>query len=75
MRPSSYPEGFSFDESNNISSNSKPEITQPWHSKGRCPEGTIPIRRTKEKDSLRAYYGRKKLRTINADTDTSIHEV
>uniref|UniRef100_A0A7N2LD75 Neprosin PEP catalytic domain-containing protein n=1 Tax=Quercus lobata TaxID=97700 RepID=A0A7N2LD75_QUELO len=74
MRPSSYPEGFSFDESNNISSNSKPEITQPWHSKGRCPEGTIPIRRTKEKDSLRAYYGRKKLRTINADTDTSIHE-
>jgi hypothetical protein len=32
--------------------------------KGRCPEGTIPIRRTKEEDVLRASsvesYGRKK---------------
>nr|POF03709.1 hypothetical protein CFP56_06629 [Quercus suber] len=74
MRPSSYPEGFSFDESNNVSSNSKREITQPWHLNGRCPEGTIPIRRTKENDLLRAYYGRKKLSTINDDTDTSIHE-
>ncbi|KAL0007048.1 hypothetical protein SO802_008550 [Lithocarpus litseifolius] len=73
MRPSSYPEGFSFDESNNVSSNSKPEITQPWHLNGRCPEGTIPIRRTKEKDLLRAYYGRKKLSAF-PDADTSIHE-
>ncbi|XP_050280235.1 uncharacterized protein LOC126721226 [Quercus robur] len=68
MRPSSYPEGFSFDEINDISSNSKPEFTQPWHLNGRCPEGTIPIRRTKEEDLLRAgsvaNFGRKKYHTI-----------
>ncbi|KAM3685984.1 hypothetical protein ACB098_11G164900 [Castanea mollissima] len=75
MRPSSYPKGFSFDESNDISSNSKPEITQPWHLNGSCPEGTIPIRRTKEKDLLRAYYGKKKLSTIHDETDSSIHEI
>jgi len=84
MRPSSYPEGFSFDESNDVSSNSKPKLTQPWHLNGRCPEGTIPIRRTKEEDLLRAgsaaNYGRKKHHSIpNADsdgiTDGITHEV
>nr|POF24291.1 hypothetical protein CFP56_40405 [Quercus suber] len=68
MRPSSYPEGFSFDESNDVSSNSEPKFTQPWHLNGRCPKGTIPIRRTKEEDLLRAgsatNYGRKKHRSI-----------
>nr|XP_023923670.1 uncharacterized protein LOC112035061 [Quercus suber] len=68
MRPSSYPKGFSFDEINDISSNSEPEFTQPWHLNGRCPEGTIPIRRTKEEDLLRAgsvaNFGRKKYHTI-----------
>ncbi|KAM4082277.1 hypothetical protein ACJW30_11G159900 [Castanea mollissima] len=64
MRPSSHPEGLSFDESNNVSSNSKSEITQPWHLNGSCPEGTIPIRRTNEKDLLKANYGSKKHNTV-----------
>ena len=62
------PKGFSFDEINDVSSNSEPEFTQPWHLNGRCPEGTIPIRRTKEEDLLRAgsvaNFGRKKYHTI-----------
>ena len=68
MRPSSYPKGFSSDEINDVSSNSEPEFTQPWHLNGRCPEGTIPIRRTKEEDLLKASslanFGRKKYHTI-----------
>ena len=82
MKPSSYPEGFSFDESNDVSSNSEPKFTQPWHLNGRCPEGTIPIRRTKEEDLLRAgsaaNYGRKKHHSIpNAQYDSGevTHEV
>ena len=82
MRPSSYPEGFSFDEINDVSSNFKPEFTQPWHLNGRCPEGTIPIRRTKEEDLLRAgsaaNYGRKKHHSIpdsDGITDGITHEV
>ncbi|KAM3733777.1 hypothetical protein ACB098_11G163100 [Castanea mollissima] len=76
MRPSSHPEGLSFDESNNVSSNSKSEITQPWHLNGSCPEGTIPIRRTNEKDLLKANYGRKKHNTVPNVIDTpSLHEV
>ena len=83
MRPSSYPEGFSFDEINGVSSNSEPEFTQPWHLNGRCPEGTIPIRRTKEEDLLRAgsvaNFGRKKYHTIphaqSNDDLTKSHEV
>ncbi|KAM4073017.1 hypothetical protein ACB094_11G184400 [Castanea mollissima] len=63
MRPSSHPEGHSFDEGNNVSSNSKSEITQPWHLNGSCPEGTIPIR-TNEKDLLKANYGWKKHNTV-----------
>ena len=79
MRPGSYPEGFLFKESNNISSNSKPKITQNWHLNGRCPEGTIPIRRTKEEDLLRASslanYGRQKYNSIPNDANNAIHEV
>ncbi|XP_050281542.1 uncharacterized protein LOC126722433 [Quercus robur] len=79
MRPSSYPEGFSFDEINDVSSNSEPEFAQPWHLNGRCPEGTIPIRRTKEEDLLRAgsvaNFGRKKYHTIpNAQASRPPHE-
>lgn len=68
--PSFHPKGRSFDESK-VSSNSKP-ITQLWHLNGRCPEGTIPIRRTKEDDVLRASsvesYGRKKQLSIPQPT-------
>ncbi|KAK7837941.1 hypothetical protein CFP56_020555 [Quercus suber] len=46
----------------------KNHAIQPWHLNGRCPEGTIPIRRTKKEDLLRvgsaANYGRKKHRSI-----------
>ena len=74
MRPSSYPKRFT--------SNSKPTFTQPWHLNGRCPEGTIPIRRTKEEDLLRAgsaaNFGRKKYHTIpnaQSNNDQPLHEV
>ncbi|OMO61398.1 hypothetical protein CCACVL1_23547 [Corchorus capsularis] len=84
MRPNYHPEGL-FDE--NKVSDEKPPIKQPkehsapikqlWHMNGKCPEGTIPIRRTKEEDVLRASsvkrYGRKKHRAIpkprSADPD------
>ncbi|KAF3953080.1 hypothetical protein CMV_021439 [Castanea mollissima] len=73
MRPSFHPEGLSFDD---VSSKSESLITQLWHLNGRCPEGSIPIKRTKEEDLLRAsshaltvvtgdkYYGTKA--TINS---------
>ena len=52
MRPSSYPEGMTFEESYNEASNSVP-IAQLWHQSGSCPEGTIPIRRITEADIFR----------------------
>ncbi|KAJ6777878.1 PROTEIN putative (DUF239)-RELATED-RELATED [Salix koriyanagi] len=56
-RPNFHPDGTKFEESKRVSGqkarSSKP-ITQLWHLKGRCPEGTIPIRRTKKDDILRA---------------------
>ncbi|GMN64122.1 hypothetical protein TIFTF001_033193 [Ficus carica] len=78
MRPSYYPEGV-FDESKVSSSKSSNSKTQLWHTKGRCPKGTIPMRRTKKADLLRASsiksYGRKKHRSIpkprSADPDFS----
>ncbi|THG01693.1 hypothetical protein TEA_023711 [Camellia sinensis var. sinensis] len=43
-------------------------ISQLWHTSGRCPEGTIPMRRTRREDLLRASsitsYGKKKHKTI-----------
>ncbi|CAO2150401.1 unnamed protein product [Urochloa humidicola] len=39
-------------------------VTQTWQQNGKCPENTIPIRRTKEEDVLRAssvnLYGKKR---------------
>nr|POF03704.1 hypothetical protein CFP56_06624 [Quercus suber] len=74
MRPGSHPKGFSF-KGSNVSSNSKPKIAQPWHLNGRCPQGTIPIRRTTEEDLLRASsvanYGRQKYPN---DDNNAIHE-
>lgn len=78
MRPNFHPEG-AFSETSKFSSSksSKPIITQLWHTKGRCPEGTIPIRRTKKDDLLRAStiksYGKKVHKSIpkprSADPD------
>ncbi|CAL5380747.1 unnamed protein product [Camellia sinensis] len=63
MRPSYHPES---DEGISKS------ITQLWHLNGRCPEGTIPIRRTKKKEILRASsiksFGRKQHGTIPEPT-------
>jgi len=66
MKPNFHPEGHPFGESK-VSSNSKP-ITQLWHQNGRCPEGTIPVRRTSKNDILRASsiqkFGKKKQRSF-----------
>ncbi|KAF8393477.1 hypothetical protein HHK36_021721 [Tetracentron sinense] len=43
MKPSSYPNGM---KANSYTV----KFTQPWHESGRCPEGTIPIKRTQKHD-------------------------
>ncbi|KAK9278928.1 hypothetical protein L1049_028509 [Liquidambar formosana] len=55
------------------------ESFQPWTSSGvSCPEGTIPIRRTTEKDILRASsmkrFGRKLKKNVRRDSTSSNHE-
>ena len=69
MRPNFHPEGL-FDE-NKVSEKPKERtnpITQLWHANGKCPEDTVPIRRTKEDDVLRASsvkrYGKKNHKTF-----------
>ncbi|WVZ51527.1 hypothetical protein U9M48_002666 [Paspalum notatum var. saurae] len=59
MWPSSHPRGLNQD------ANVAPRpFMQTWHKNGKCPENTIPIRRTKEEDVLRANsvssYGKKR---------------
>jgi hypothetical protein len=49
MRPYYHPRGM-YDESNNVTTH----FTQTWHQNGKCPENTIPIRRTKQEDILTA---------------------
>ncbi|KAL8204406.1 hypothetical protein R6Q57_010029 [Mikania cordata] len=51
MRPSYYPVWI---KDENIMMNASKSFTQLWHSNGKCPKGTIPIRRTKKEDMLRA---------------------
>ncbi|KAK1388566.1 hypothetical protein POM88_016744 [Heracleum sosnowskyi] len=78
MRPSYHPEGL-FDESkmSTESSEKAQPMSQLWHMNGRCPQDTIPVRRTKKDDILRASsvkrYGKKKHRSIpkpqSADPD------
>ncbi|CAF1804545.1 unnamed protein product, partial [Brassica napus] len=46
MRPSFIPESTSM--------YTKTNPTQVWHKNGRCPENTVPIRRTKKEDILRS---------------------
>lgn len=72
MRPNFHPEGQVFDDSKLTRGKGKadknPPITQLWHLKGRCPEGTVPIRRTKEEDILRSssveLFGKKNNKSI-----------
>ncbi|KAF5730870.1 hypothetical protein HS088_TW19G00472 [Tripterygium wilfordii] len=56
------------------------ELFQQWRDSGQsCPEGTIPIRRTTEKDILRASsikkFGRKLRRHVRRDSSGTGHEV
>ncbi len=66
MRPNYHPEGLIGESkvSSVKSNDGSSPITQLWHLNGRCPQGTVPIRRTKEADLLRASsvksYGKKK---------------
>lgn len=70
LRPNFHPEGLFGD--NKVPSSSTKEKSKPiyqiWHLNGRCPENTVPIRRTKRDDILRASsvkrYGRKKHQSI-----------
>ncbi|XP_031372481.1 uncharacterized protein LOC116187713 [Punica granatum] len=55
------------------------DIFQLWAENGdSCPEGTVPIRRTTEKDVLRASsirrFGRKRRRSVRRDSSGSGHE-
>nr|GMD71762.1 tRNA-splicing ligase RtcB [Ipomoea batatas] len=80
MRPNYHPEGL-FKDSKVSTLRAKKKgpkpISQLWHFNGSCPEGTVPVRRTKEEDILRASsiksYGKKKFRTVpkpkSADPD------
>ncbi|KAK8677152.1 hypothetical protein V6N13_142707 [Hibiscus sabdariffa] len=56
------------------------EHVQLWRISGEtCPEGTIPIRRTREEDMLRASsvrrFGRKPRRAVRRDSSSNGHEV
>lgn len=69
MRPAYHPDRvYDLNRGENPSSGSGSTPTQMWHLNGRCPEDTIPIRRTKREDVLRASsvqrFGRKKRRVI-----------
>lgn len=66
----------------NESTDTMPEINsyQLWTVSGEsCPEGTVPIRRTTEKDVMRAStlqrFGRKIIRGVKRDTMSNDHEV
>ncbi|WOK91817.1 hypothetical protein Cni_G00508 [Canna indica] len=67
-RPAFHPEGLQFDESKVASKKKSPSMAQLWHQNGRCPENTIPVRRTKSDDLLRASsvkrYGKKRHRSV-----------
>lgn len=84
MKPSFHPEGL-FNEMKARGSKSQSQsrerrlkpVTQLWQLKGRCPKGTVPIRRTKREDVVRANtisrFGKKKHRSFpqprSADPD------
>ncbi|PKA52538.1 hypothetical protein AXF42_Ash001518 [Apostasia shenzhenica] len=75
IRPSFHPEGPYADNklesklsSVGLQEKSRGSISQLWHLNGRCPENTIPIRRIKGEDILRASsikgFGKKKHKTM-----------
>ncbi|KAL4302137.1 hypothetical protein GQ457_10G017640 [Hibiscus cannabinus] len=54
---------------------SKLVVSQTWQSSGSCPEGTIPIRRIRREDLLRAYsidgFGRKPQEIVSKSSTTN----
>lgn len=69
MVPSYHPEGLFRDGKRVGKKEIGPQqITQLWHKNGRCSHGTIPVRRTRKDDLLRASsiqsFGKKKHKTI-----------
>uniref|UniRef100_A0A0D3BPQ9 Neprosin PEP catalytic domain-containing protein n=1 Tax=Brassica oleracea var. oleracea TaxID=109376 RepID=A0A0D3BPQ9_BRAOL len=70
MRPSFIPESTSM--------YIKTNPTQVWHKNGRCPENTVPIRRTKKEDILRSKsnesFGKKTTSSVPEDNLSNNHE-
>ncbi|XP_010523371.1 PREDICTED: uncharacterized protein LOC104801734 [Tarenaya hassleriana] len=69
MRPSSRPKGTSTGNKDPLNNKKEPKaITQLWHLNGKCPENTVPIRRTRKEDFQRATdienYGKKSQNSI-----------
>ncbi|KAL3537235.1 hypothetical protein ACH5RR_000601 [Cinchona calisaya] len=79
MRPSNFPKGL-FGESNMSTfkphnKNDRQPITQLWQLNGKCPEGTIPIRRTTQEGLLVASSIKKKLISSQTSSfDDAYHE-
>ncbi|KAL8262498.1 hypothetical protein R6Q59_023847 [Mikania micrantha] len=75
-RPSYHPEWI---KDENINMNSSKSFTQMWHSNGKCPKGTIPIRRTNKEDMLRASslksYGRNNSVSQQSTIDSEFVDV
>ncbi|CAH8265916.1 unnamed protein product [Arabidopsis lyrata] len=71
VKPSFVPEG----EGDSTYMKKKTKATQVWHKDGECPEKTIPIRRTKKEDILRAKslerFGKKNHQYSPEDTSSS----
>ncbi|XVE97637.1 hypothetical protein REPUB_Repub03eG0035900 [Reevesia pubescens] len=62
------------DNSSTKNESSKPVVFQTWQRSGSCPKGTIPIRRIRRKDLLRAksleHFGRKAPLVFSASNRT-----
>ncbi|CAH8262734.1 unnamed protein product [Arabidopsis lyrata] len=67
MRPTSYPEGWSNKDSDNEKHNMVPQL---WTINGKCPKNSIPIRRTRKEDILRA----KSIERFGKKDPNNIHQ-
>nr|AAC16466.1 hypothetical protein [Arabidopsis thaliana] len=67
MRPTSYPEGWSNKDSDNEKHKMVPQL---WTINGKCPKNSIPIRRTRKEDILRA----KSIERFGKKDPNNIHQ-
>ncbi|CAL5038500.1 unnamed protein product [Urochloa decumbens] len=80
LNPPERPKNYNFTIVGSGSGKVGEVVVQVWHATGEaCPEGTVPIRRTTEKDLLRASslrrYGRKPVhRGVRRDSTSNGHE-